>query len=83
MTTEANRLMAEALKVAKLDGSFDPAEIGARVGLNRAQAESAARMLSNAGVLSIGFDSAAHFTVDFRKMHAPPKRKVAKAAKRK
>ena len=78
MTTEANQLMAEALKVAKLDGSFNPAEIGARVGLNKAQAESAARTLSNAGVLSLGFDCAAHFTTDFRKMHAPPKRKVAK-----
>jgi len=78
MTTEANRLMAEALKVAKLDGSFSPAEIGARVGLNKAQAESAARILSNQGVLSLGFDNAANFTTDFRKMHAPAKRKVAK-----
>ena len=78
MTTEANRLMAEALRVAKLDGSFSPAEIGARVGLNKAQAESAARTLSNAGVLSLGFDNAANFTTDFRKMHAPAKRKVVK-----
>jgi hypothetical protein len=78
MTTEANRLMAEALRVAKLDGSFSPAEIGARVGLNKAQAESAARILSNQGVLSLGFDNAANFTSDFRKKHAPAKRKVAK-----
>jgi hypothetical protein len=49
--------------------------------LNRAQAESAARSLSNAGVLTLGFDCSAHFTPDFRKMHAPAKRKVAKVAK--
>jgi len=83
MTTEANRLMEEALKVAKLDGSFSPAEIGARVGLNKAQAESAARMLSNAGVLSLGFDCSANFTADFRKMRAPAKGKSPKATKRK
>ena len=81
MTTEASQLMQEALKVTKLQGSFSPAEIGARVGLNKTQAEMAARSLSNAGVLSLGFDCAAHFTPDFRKLHAPPKKKPAKGKK--
>jgi hypothetical protein len=67
MTKEAAELMAEALRVVKLNGTFSPAEIGARIGLHRVQAESAARSLSNAGVLILGFDCAAHFTTDFRK----------------
>lgn len=75
MTKEATQLMEEALRVAKLDGSFSPAEIGARVGLNKFQAEAAARALSAAGVLDLGFDCAANFTHDFRKIHAPKKHK--------
>jgi hypothetical protein len=71
VTPEATLLMAEALKRIKLDGSFSPEKIGARIGLNKAQAESAARALSDAGVLVVGFDCASHFTSEFRKLHAP------------
>jgi hypothetical protein len=70
MTKEAAQLMAEALKVVKLHGSFSPSEIGARIGLHKMQAESAARSLSDAGVLVIGFDCAAHFSPDYRKANA-------------
>ena len=70
MTKEATQLMAEALKVAKLDGSFSAAEIGHRIGLKPPQAEAAARELSNAGVLELGFDCSAYFTADFRKIRA-------------
>jgi hypothetical protein len=70
MTKEASQLMAEALKVAKLNGSFSAAEIGHRIGLKRPQAEAAARELSNAGVLELGFDCSAYFTADFRKIRA-------------
>jgi hypothetical protein len=35
------------------------------------QAESAARSLSDAGVLVHGFDCAAHFSPDFRKANTP------------
>ena len=77
MTKEAAELMAEALRVVKLNGSFSPSEIGARIGLHKMQAESAARSLSNAGVLILGFDCAAHFSTDFRKANAS-----AEAAKR-
>jgi hypothetical protein len=82
MTKEAALLMAEALRVAKLDGSFSPSAIGARIGLEKMQAELAARALSNAGVLMLGFDCAAHFTPEFRKANAPA-RPSAKRAKRK
>ena len=71
MTKEAAQLMAEALRVVKLCGTFSPSEIGARIGLHKMQAESAARSLSNAGVLVLGFDFAAHFSPDFRKANAP------------
>jgi hypothetical protein len=81
MTKEATQLLAEALKVAKLHGSFSPEEIGHRIGMHKLQAEAAARSLSNAGVLVIGFDFAAHFSPDFRKANAPPA--AAKKGKRK
>jgi hypothetical protein len=71
MTKEASQLMAEALRVVTLNGSFSPSEIGARIGLHKLQAESAARSLSNAGVLVLGFDCAAHFSPDYRKAHMP------------
>ena len=77
MNKEAEQLMAEALRVVKLNGSFSPSEIGARIGFHKIQAESAARSLSNAGVLVLGFDCAAHFSPDFRKAResiAPVKR---------
>src|SRR5215212_1847550 len=70
MTHDATRLMEEALKAVKLDGSFDPDRIGAKIGLRKPQAEAAARELSNAGVLVLGFDCAAHFSPDFKKARA-------------
>ena len=72
-------LMAEALRRVKLDGSFSPAEIGRKIGLNKPQAEMAARALSNAGVLVLGFDSAAHFSPDFKKASKPGATKGRKA----
>jgi hypothetical protein len=80
MTQEATKLMTEALKRVTASGSFSPAEIGARVGLDKLQALSAARWLSNAGVLVLGFDSAAHFSSEFRKSQAAPTRKKARKA---
>lgn len=86
MNTDASELMAEALKRVSLSGSFMPAEIGAKVGLTKPRAEAAARLLSNAGVLVLGFDCAAHFSPDYRKARAkenPPagakKKRKAKA----
>ena len=70
MTNDATQLMAEALRVAKLDGSFSPAELGAKIGLKKPQAEAAARELSNAGVLVLGFDCSASFSPDFRRFRA-------------
>ena len=67
MTTEAEQLIAEALKRVKLGGSFSPADIGAKIGLSKLQAEVAARSLSNAGILVLGFDSAAHFSPEYKK----------------
>jgi hypothetical protein len=67
MTRDAEQLMAAALKAVKVTGSFCPIEVGAKAGLDRWQAEAAARALSNAGILVLGFDSAAHFSPDFRK----------------
>ena len=83
MTTEAEQLMAEALKRVKLNGGFDPAQLGARIGLNQAQAEAAARALSNAGVLVLGFDLAAHFSPAFRKVRSPEPRDAARKKTRK
>lgn len=82
MTNEAQKLLEQALKVVGLRGSFDPAEMGHKVGLNRMQAEAAARMLSNAGVLVLGFDMAAHFTPEYRKFRGPVEKKAEKKAAR-
>jgi hypothetical protein len=71
MNQEAQRLLNEAVRVAGLKGSFDAVEVGEGIGLNRGQAESAARALSNAGILSLGFDNAAQFTADYRKVFGP------------
>ena len=76
MTNEATQLMAEALRVAKIDGSFSPAELGAKIGIKKAQAEAAARELSNAGVLVLGFDCSANFSPDFRKARAKAEAKA-------
>ena len=78
MTNEATLLMAEALRVAKLDGSFSPAELGAKIGLKKPQAEAAARELSNAGVLVLGFDCSANFSPDYRKARAKADAKTAR-----
>jgi hypothetical protein len=78
MTKEATQLMQEALKRVSVSGSFSPAEIGAKIGMDKHQAESAARALSNAGVLVLGFDCAAHFSPDFRKANKPAVRKPAR-----
>ena len=67
MIKEAEQLMSEALKRVDLHDSFSPAEIGKRLGMNRFQSEAAARALSDAGVLVLGFDCAASFSSDFRK----------------
>ena len=76
MTKDAEQLMSAALKAVKLSGTFSPAEVGAKIGLDRFKSEAAARWLSNAGVLELGFDHAAHFTRDYRKAHAPAERKA-------
>jgi hypothetical protein len=80
MTNEATQLMAEALRVAKLDGSFSPAELGAKIGLKKPQAEAAARELSNAGVLVLGFDCSANFSPDYRKARAKADAKAGRTA---
>ena len=71
MTKDAEQLLAAALKAIKLNGSFSPAQLGAKIGLDRMKAEAAARALSNAGVVVLGFDCAAHFSADYRKAHTP------------
>lgn len=70
MSTESDQLVAEALKRVGLGGSFSPSEVGAKIGLTKPQSEAAARSLSNAGVLVLGFDCAAHFSSDYRKLRA-------------
>ena len=82
MTNEATQLMAEALRVAKLDGSFSPAELGAKIGLRKPQAEAAARELSNAGVLVLGFDCSANFSPDYRKARAKAEAKAGTGTRR-
>lgn len=78
-------MLAELLRTVKLNGSFDPAEIGDGIGLTKLQAEAAARQLSNAGVLVIGFDSAAQFSPEYRKANRPaePKDPAKKAGRKK
>jgi hypothetical protein len=83
MTSEAKLLMDEALKRVTVKGSFSPADIGARIGLSKPQAEVAARMLSNAGVLVLGFDCSAEFSPAFRKLQLQSAVTAAKPARRK
>jgi hypothetical protein len=78
MTSEASQLMNEALRTVGLNGSFSTADLGAKIGLSKPQAEAAARDLSNAGVLALGFDCAAFFTPEFRKARKPAEKKVVK-----
>ena len=82
MTKNAEQLLAEALRVAKLSGSFFPETIGGKIGLTKAEAEAAARQLSNAGILVLGFDCSANFSPDYRKMHAPPRHDADKKKRR-
>jgi hypothetical protein len=70
MTNEAEQLLAEVTRRVKLDESFCPVEIGAAIDLPKPKAEAAARVLANAGILVLGFDSAAEFTPDYRKARA-------------
>ena len=81
MTTEANQLLALALKKVDLRGGFCPAELGAKAGLSKLQAEAAARALANAGVLVLGFDQSAEFSADFRKSRSAAPEKPAKVKK--
>jgi hypothetical protein len=71
MTIEAEQLLAAALKKVDLRGGFQPAELGAKIGLTKLQADAAARVLANAGVLVLGFDRSAEFSPDFRKTRIP------------
>ena len=72
MTPEADRLLEIALKKVNLADGFSPAELGAKAGLSKLQAETAARLLANAGVLVLGFDQSAEFSEDFRRLKSPP-----------
>lgn len=77
MNIEAQQLLTEALKRVPLRESFSPAEIGEKIGFDRPKAETAARCLSDAGILVLGFDCAAQFSLDFRKMRARGEKKRA------
>jgi hypothetical protein len=81
MTNDAEQLLATAIKSVGLRGSFAPVELGTKVGLNEMQATAAARALSNAGILVLGFDGAAQFTPDYRKLRTPPEPKAARKKK--
>ncbi|MCE9554893.1 MAG: hypothetical protein K8T91_16180 [Planctomycetes bacterium] len=88
VTEDAKQLMDAAVKAVSLKGSFCPAELGAKIGLDRFKAIAAARWLSNAGVLELGFDNAAYFTREYRTLHTPaapvpvPKAKTAVKTKK-
>jgi hypothetical protein len=70
MNNEATRLLNAAVKRVGLRSSFSPAEIGEGIGLDRHQAEAAARHLSNAGILELGFDCSATFSRDYKKLQS-------------
>lgn len=78
MTIEAEQLLAAALKKVDLHGGFQPAELGAKLGMSKLQADAAARALANAGVLVLGFDRSAEFSADYRKMRLPAPTKGTK-----
>lgn len=80
MTNEAQQLLDEALKKIHLSDSFSPAEIGARIGLDKPQSEAAARVLSNQGIVELGFDFAAHFSREFRKSRTQVRKAQPRAA---
>ena len=81
MTSHADQLLTEALRTVRLSGSFSPAEVGQRIGLDKSGSEAAARSLSNAGVLVLGFDCSAEFSPGYRKLHAPPEPTPARKKK--
>jgi len=83
MPPEADTLLTAALKSATLRGSFCPATVGAKVGLDKFRALAAARWLANAGVLVLGFDSSAEFSPEYRKAQSPPEPVVVAKPKRK
>ena len=56
MTSESEKLLAAAIDMVGLRGSFDPAEVGEKVGLSKMQSAAAVRTLSNDGVVELGFD---------------------------
>ena len=80
MTPESSLLLAEVLKCVPLTDNFCPAKIGRRIGLTKPQAYSAARILSNEGVLSLGFDFAANFTPEYRKARSTAKSPAGNSA---
>lgn len=82
MTIEAEQLLAAALKKVDMRGGFQPAELGAKLGMSKPQADAAARALANAGVLVLGFDQSAEFSPDFRKMRLPAPARGVKTRKR-
>lgn len=85
MTNEDKQFMAEALKQVKLDEGFAPAEVGKRIGMSKMQSETAARSLSEVGVLVLGFDHSAEFSPEYRKLvelaEETANRKAVKATK--
>jgi hypothetical protein len=83
MTPEADQLLAVALKKVDLRDGFSPEELGARVGLSKLQAQAAARLLANAGVLVLGFDQSAEFSDDFRRSRTSRTAPVAESPKKK
>ena len=70
MTNEATLLLDAAVKFVGLHSSFSPAEIGQDIGLNKEQATAAARQLSSSGILELGFDCSASFSVAYQKVRA-------------
>jgi len=70
MTNEATLLLDAAVKRVGLHSSFSPAEIGRDIGLNTDQATAAARQLSSSGILELGFDCSAAFSIAYQKLRA-------------
>jgi hypothetical protein len=65
--------------------SFSPAEIGQDIGLDKDQATAAARQLSSSGILELGFDCSANFSVAYKKLRtkAGDRKNAKKSAARK
>jgi hypothetical protein len=82
MTKDAEHFLAHAMKTQKLTGSFAPIDLGAKIGLSKMSSTIAARELADGGVFVLGFDGAAHFSPEFRKLHSKPEPKAARKKKR-